>query len=240
MGVFARIMEGLAAEETDRSTIMLDATYLRAHHTASSLRLKKGGQTDRQDERRHEHKAARCHRQYRAPYSVLHLRRSGRSTCSSFGPLATSKWSTWSEKTLLNCTTSSGTNSIRLIGLWARYPRCSSWRKSGACGPTVPSNPSLCCLCLFVSYKRIGLHTFQVLHQPLLQGSCPCLNQSGCLRRHQELRPPKHQPHTVRRFVLEPELALSGLHMPPRAKCHQAGKLLLSSSCRFLTFTCLS
>ena len=43
MGVFARIMEGLAAEGRERKTIMIDATYLKAHRTASSLRLKKGG-----------------------------------------------------------------------------------------------------------------------------------------------------------------------------------------------------
>jgi transposase len=46
MGVFARIMEGLAAEGTERKTIMIDATYLKAHRTASSLRLKKGGVAD--------------------------------------------------------------------------------------------------------------------------------------------------------------------------------------------------
>ena len=46
MGVFARIMDGLAAEGTDRRTIMIDATYLKAHRTASSLRLKKGGVAD--------------------------------------------------------------------------------------------------------------------------------------------------------------------------------------------------
>ena len=43
MGVFARMMEGLAAEGTDPKTIMIDATYLKAHRTASSLRAKKGG-----------------------------------------------------------------------------------------------------------------------------------------------------------------------------------------------------
>ncbi|WP_085979701.1 IS5 family transposase [Roseobacter sp. SK209-2-6] len=43
MGVFARIMEGLEAEAADHKTIMIDATYLKAHRTASSLRLKKGG-----------------------------------------------------------------------------------------------------------------------------------------------------------------------------------------------------
>ena len=42
MGVFARIMTGLAAEARDNQTISIDATYLKAHRTASSLRLKKG------------------------------------------------------------------------------------------------------------------------------------------------------------------------------------------------------
>lgn len=42
MGVFARIMAGLASETTDQKTIMIDATYLKAHRTASSLRSKKG------------------------------------------------------------------------------------------------------------------------------------------------------------------------------------------------------
>ena len=40
MGVFARMMEGLASEAADRKTVMIDATYLKAHRTASSLRLK--------------------------------------------------------------------------------------------------------------------------------------------------------------------------------------------------------
>ncbi len=43
MGVFARIFEGLAAEAADQKTIMIDATYLKAHRTASSMRGKKGG-----------------------------------------------------------------------------------------------------------------------------------------------------------------------------------------------------
>ena len=43
MGAFAGIMAGLAAEGMERKTIMIDATYLKAHRTASSLRLKKGG-----------------------------------------------------------------------------------------------------------------------------------------------------------------------------------------------------
>ena len=46
-GVFARIMMGLAAESADHKTIMIDATYLKAHRTASSLQVKKGGETAR-------------------------------------------------------------------------------------------------------------------------------------------------------------------------------------------------
>jgi transposase len=45
MGVFARMMEGLASKGTKHKTIMIDATYLKAHRTASSLRAKKWGQT---------------------------------------------------------------------------------------------------------------------------------------------------------------------------------------------------
>jgi transposase len=44
MRVFARMMEGLASEGTEQKTIMINATYLKAHRTASSLRTKKGGQ----------------------------------------------------------------------------------------------------------------------------------------------------------------------------------------------------
>jgi len=36
-------MVGLAAEGADPKTIMIDATYLKAHRTACSLRAKKGG-----------------------------------------------------------------------------------------------------------------------------------------------------------------------------------------------------
>lgn len=46
MGVFARIFEGLAAKAADPSTVMIDATYLKAHRTASSLRSKRGGVED--------------------------------------------------------------------------------------------------------------------------------------------------------------------------------------------------
>ena len=44
-GVFARMMEGLASEAAVPKTVMIDATYLKAHRTASSLRSKKGGLT---------------------------------------------------------------------------------------------------------------------------------------------------------------------------------------------------
>lgn len=43
MGVFAWIFEGLTSEATVMTTIMIDATYLKAHRTASNLRSKKGG-----------------------------------------------------------------------------------------------------------------------------------------------------------------------------------------------------
>ena len=42
-GVFARMMHGLASEAAVPKTVMIDATYLKAHRTASSLRSKKGG-----------------------------------------------------------------------------------------------------------------------------------------------------------------------------------------------------
>jgi transposase len=44
-GVFARMMEGLASEAAIPKTVMIDATYLKAHRTATSLRSKKGGRT---------------------------------------------------------------------------------------------------------------------------------------------------------------------------------------------------
>ena len=42
-GVFARIMEGLASEAAVPKTVIIDATYLKAHRTATSLRSKKEG-----------------------------------------------------------------------------------------------------------------------------------------------------------------------------------------------------
>ena len=44
MGIFAQILTGLAEQAPDNKTISIDATYLKAHRTASSLRLKKGGE----------------------------------------------------------------------------------------------------------------------------------------------------------------------------------------------------
>ncbi|EBA07162.1 transposase orfA IS5 family element [Sagittula stellata E-37] len=63
-GVFARIMAGLAAEHGEETTVMIDATHLKAHRTASSLGVKKGAWTpDWPNQGRHEHEAARHLRQ---------------------------------------------------------------------------------------------------------------------------------------------------------------------------------
>ena len=43
MGVFARMLLELAAEGARTETVMMDATHLKAHRTASSLRCQKGG-----------------------------------------------------------------------------------------------------------------------------------------------------------------------------------------------------
>ena len=44
-GVFARIMAGLAAEHGEETTVMIDATHLKAHRRASSLCAKSGAWT---------------------------------------------------------------------------------------------------------------------------------------------------------------------------------------------------
>ena len=36
------MMEGLSGRNAERRTVMIDATYLKAHRTASSLAVKKG------------------------------------------------------------------------------------------------------------------------------------------------------------------------------------------------------
>ena len=45
--VFARMMDVLAAEAAVPKTVMIEATYLKAHRTSTSLRSKKGGQATR-------------------------------------------------------------------------------------------------------------------------------------------------------------------------------------------------
>ena len=42
-GIFARMMAGLAAEHGEETTVIIDATYLKAHRTAISIAVKKGG-----------------------------------------------------------------------------------------------------------------------------------------------------------------------------------------------------
>ena len=40
-GIFARMMVGLAADHGERKIVMIDATYLKAHRTATSMGVKK-------------------------------------------------------------------------------------------------------------------------------------------------------------------------------------------------------
>ena len=40
------MMQGLSASETEHQTVMIDATDLKTHRTASSLRVKKGASGD--------------------------------------------------------------------------------------------------------------------------------------------------------------------------------------------------
>ena len=40
-GIFAQMMVGLAAEHGEKKTVMIDATYLKAHRTATSMGIKK-------------------------------------------------------------------------------------------------------------------------------------------------------------------------------------------------------
>ena len=71
-GIFARMMVGLAAEHGEEKTVMIDATYLKAHRTATSMAAKKGGAwtPDRSHQGRHEHQVA-CHlRQPRDVHSI--------------------------------------------------------------------------------------------------------------------------------------------------------------------------
>ena len=47
LGVFARMLIELSTAGRDIETVMIDATHLKAHRTASSLRGKKGGAASR-------------------------------------------------------------------------------------------------------------------------------------------------------------------------------------------------
>ena len=81
------MMECLSGGQTERRTVMIDATYPKVHRTASSLRVKRGPRaTDRTHEGRHEHQAAcreRCERRTDQPVhdggagQRLHRRRRG-------------------------------------------------------------------------------------------------------------------------------------------------------------------
>ncbi len=63
-GIFARMMVGLAAEHDERKTT--DATYLKAHRTATGLAAKRGAwPPDRAHQGRQEHQAAWHLRQQR-------------------------------------------------------------------------------------------------------------------------------------------------------------------------------
>ncbi|SFC45812.1 IS5 family transposase [Tropicimonas isoalkanivorans] len=63
-GFFALIMAGLAAEHGEEKTVLSDATYLKAHRTATSLAAKKGARpSDWLDQGRHEYQYARYLRQ---------------------------------------------------------------------------------------------------------------------------------------------------------------------------------
>ncbi|AFW00165.1 hypothetical protein B932_0559 [Gluconobacter oxydans H24] len=42
MGIFSRMIDGQATGKAEPQTLMIDATYLKANRTASSLRLKNG------------------------------------------------------------------------------------------------------------------------------------------------------------------------------------------------------
>ncbi len=41
-GIFARMMAGLAADHGEKTTVMIDATYLKVHRAATSMAANKG------------------------------------------------------------------------------------------------------------------------------------------------------------------------------------------------------
>ena len=75
-GIFARMMIGLAAEHGEEKTVMIDATYLKAHRTATSMAAQKGARSpDRSNKGRHEHKTSRRLRQPRTTDRPVRHRR---------------------------------------------------------------------------------------------------------------------------------------------------------------------
>ena len=92
-GVFAQILLELVRQEPETEMIMIDATYLKAHRTAASLRKKGAQSADRADKGGPELEAPRRLRQSRAACSDvsergadqrLH-RRSGAVVCDAAG-----------------------------------------------------------------------------------------------------------------------------------------------------------
>jgi hypothetical protein len=64
MGVLARTITGLAAKAPDHTTFSLNATYLKAHRTASSIAAKREAwMFDRSHQQGYEYQAA-CRRRY--------------------------------------------------------------------------------------------------------------------------------------------------------------------------------
>jgi transposase len=45
-GIFAEMMMGLSADHGEEMTVVIDATYLKAHRMASNLGVKNGGEDD--------------------------------------------------------------------------------------------------------------------------------------------------------------------------------------------------
>ena len=61
MGIFARMLMTLAEAGQDVSTVMIDATHLKTHRTASSLRRQKGGAVASSDAQGRPELEAACH-----------------------------------------------------------------------------------------------------------------------------------------------------------------------------------
>jgi hypothetical protein len=73
--MFVRMMEGQAASSATPKMIIIDGTDLKAHRTASSLRIKKGtSAAHRSHQGRHEYEAPRRHGRERSPAELLHDR----------------------------------------------------------------------------------------------------------------------------------------------------------------------